>query len=586
LYKKCYSERLGKNKHLIHLWDDVEGYKRINWLNKAYQECLPEDEEYKGLNEESLRKISKWSFSKNPKYSQYNTEGLHFHDMKPYQKFLIEKYGVNDEPSKDHRELYFDIEIEIGGALTEEYIERAPMPVTSIAWYYRQEDIWVIVILDKENQIQYKKSNNQEIIPVENEKDLLKTFLGKFREIDPDILISYNGDFFDIPYLYYRMCKVLGLSWANMLSPIDKVECKRGNDYWFSSDTYVRIAGVESLDYLKLHKKYSWKDEPNYKLGFLGEKHVNLGKIEYTGNLDRLFQEDIDKFIKYNFRDVEILKVMEEKLQYIALTKNISHKGKHNYSEVYYNSTTQDGAISAYLLSQGIIPPPKDPNPIVKKNYAGGYLFCSMAGLLNYMFDEDLTSLYPSILMSLNIGKETLKGRIIDSDDRNKNLGLNDLKQLEPDHVLLIENKSRTKRAEVEAQQLIKLIEKEKWAISANGTFFRTDKKSALSIVLNKWFEERVYYKTKMKEAYKVGDKEKGDHYYLMQFTMKILLNSTYGALSLKGFRYGSIILSEATTLSGQRIICESAAKANRHINKVMNNPKELENFKKELSLD
>ena len=64
---------------------------------------------------------------------------------------------------------------------------------------------------------------------------------------------------------------------------------------------------------------------------------------------------DIQKFIEYNFRDVEILKLLDEKLEYIALTKNIAHKGKHNYSEVYANTTTQDGAISAYLLGQGII---------------------------------------------------------------------------------------------------------------------------------------------------------------------------------------------------------------------------------------
>ena len=80
------------------------------------------------------------------------------------------------------------------------------------------------------------------------------------------------------------------------------------------------------------------------------------------------------------------------------MTKNISHKGKHNYSEVYFNSVTQDGAISAYLLSQGIAPPAKDVNPIHKKNYAGGYLFCPTAGIFNYIFDEDLTSLYPSII--------------------------------------------------------------------------------------------------------------------------------------------------------------------------------------------
>ena len=37
--------------------------------------------------------------------------------MTPYQKFLVEKYGTNDEPSQTHREIFFDIETEMGDAL-------------------------------------------------------------------------------------------------------------------------------------------------------------------------------------------------------------------------------------------------------------------------------------------------------------------------------------------------------------------------------------------------------------------------------------------------------------------------------------
>ena len=79
-----------------------------------------------------------------------------------------------------------------------------------------------------------------------------------------------------------------------------------------------------------------------------------------------------------------------------------------------------------------------------------------------------------------------------------------------------------------------------------------------------------------MKTAYKSGDKELGDAFHMKQYTMKILLNSLYGATSLASFRYGSVILSEATTLSGQRIIQESALTANRHLNKVMRGEEEL----------
>ena len=305
------------------------------------------------------------------------------------------------------------------------------------------------------------------------------------------------------------------------------------------------------------------------RLDAIGEKYVGLGKVEYDGNLDRLFETDIQKFIQYNFRDVEILKALDEKFEYVGLVKNLSHKGKHNYGEVYANTKTQDGAISAYLLDQNIIPPAKDRNPITKKNYAGGYLFCPAAGLYKYMFDEDLTSLYPSIIMSLNIGKETFVARIIDNDDRNNRLGLNDLKTRNPNEELLIENVSR-KQTYIKINKLIQLITENNLAISANGVMYRTDKQSVLSTILAKWFDERVEYKGYMKKAYKAGDKEKGAFWHQRQHTMKILLNSLYGATALGSFRYGSVILSESITLSGQRIIQESALCANRHMNKVI----------------
>ena len=192
------------------------------------------------------------------------------------------------------------------------------------------------------------------------------------------------------------------------------------------------------------------------------------------------------------------------------------------------------------------------------------------------MFDEDLTSLYPSIIMSINIGKETLKGRIIDSDDRNNRLALNDLKERDPEEELLVENKHR-RQAYVSVRKLIQMIEENNLAISANGVFFETNKESVLSTILKKWFEERVIYKGRMKKAYKAGDTEAGEYNHLMQYTMKILLNSLYGATALGSFRYGNVILSEAITLSGQRIIQESALCANRHMNKVIKNKIKLQ---------
>jgi DNA polymerase elongation subunit (family B) len=169
-------------------------------------------------------------------------------------------------------------------------------------------------------------------------------------------------------------------------------------------------------------------------------------------------------------------------------------------------------------------------------------------------------------------------GRIIDADDRNNRLGLNDLKERDPEEKLLVENAKR-KQTYVNAGRLVEMIKQNDLAVAANGSMFRTDKEAVLSTILKKWFKERVIYKNAMKKAYKEGNKELGEYNHLMQYTMKILLNSLYGATALPSFRYGMNFptLSAAITLSGHRIIQESALCANRHMNKVMRGELKLE---------
>ena len=419
MYKNCYVTRGDEwNHYNIHLWTD-EGYSVEQFQNYGYQECSDQQATHRGVKNEPLKKIYEWDrFTSGLHYADHTRGNIH-------TKFLIDKYGIDDEPSKTHREVFFDIEIEIGGALTPEYIKNAPKPITSIAWWDKQVDEWAIIILDKTGEIKAGIQDGREIIPVKRENDLIEVFLSRMEAIQPDILIGYNSDYFDIPYIYYRIKNRLGDRTAKRLSPIRYVV----EQFW-NADQPIRIAGVSSLDYMRLHKKYSFRMEPSMKLDFLGEKYVGQKKIEYEGSLDRLFKEDKQKFIEYNFVDVLILKKLDEKFRYLDLTKNLAHKGKTLYEEVYQSSRIHDGAISSYLLSENTIPPNKDPDPIVKENgYAGGYLFCPKTGIYNYMFDEDLTSLYPSIMMSINIGRETLVGRIVTHNDRDNRLALNDLKK-------------------------------------------------------------------------------------------------------------------------------------------------------------
>ena len=131
--------------------------------------------------------------------------------------------------------------------------------------------------------------------------------------MDPTIVVGYNSDFFDMPYLYYRIQKVLGDE-VNRLSPIGKIEENAANP-----NSPIKIGLVNCLDFMLLLKKYIAKEEQSYKLGDIGTKYAKLGKVEYNGSLDKLFKDDIDKYIDYNIRDVEIIEALEEKLKLIFI---------------------------------------------------------------------------------------------------------------------------------------------------------------------------------------------------------------------------------------------------------------------------
>ena len=57
--------------------------------------------------------------------------------------------------------------------------------------------------------------------------------MSRMEDIEPDMLIGYNSDYFDIPYLYYRICNVLCDSEAKRLSPIGILKFAKRNQYWY-----------------------------------------------------------------------------------------------------------------------------------------------------------------------------------------------------------------------------------------------------------------------------------------------------------------------------------------------------------------
>jgi len=373
------------------------------------------------------------------------------------------------------------------------------------------------------------------------------------------------------------------------------------------------------------------KEEPSYKLGDIGKKYAGLGKIEYNGSLDKLFKEDPLKFIEYNLRDVEIIEKLEEKLQFIKLTILICHLCHVPYESIYYNTVLNEGAILTYLKRKGIISPNKPTTtnksikelnlgdeivhqrgtPTVegivthldeiaqraqiktksgvlkdrslrsirkKEGYSGGYLLDPIPGLYSYLTDLDFTSLYPSIIKSLNLGIETLVGRIVTKDNYAQNNSLEKLKQRDPNEVIKVEKLNKKtyslNQANIKIGDLISLIEKNNWSISASGAFYRNDIKSISCEVLEDWFEKREYYRGLKKQAGKEENWEDYKLYDLYQLAFKILQNALYGTYAVNGWRYtdGYKICSASITNSGQRLTQESIIYINNLLSQIINN--------------
>jgi DNA polymerase elongation subunit (family B) len=332
-----------------------------------------------------------------------------------------------------------------------------------------------------------------------------------------------------------------------------------------------------------LFKKFIVKQEPSYKLDDIGEKYVKMNKIEYEGSLDKLFQTDINKYVEYNLRDVEIIIELEKKMKFIDLTVAVCHLCHVPYEQIYLSTVLNDGAILTYLKRQNIVSPnkPTTINPSLKEStsddYAGGYLKDPIPGLYQWVIDLDFTSLYPSIIRSLNIGIETLVGRIVNSGKYDNQWSYNELLEKDDDEMVVIEKLNpnfTTSRTQVSVGKIRKLIKDNKWIIAASGAIFRTDKSSVVCDILTDWFNKRVEYKNLMKKAYKAGDKVKGEFYDRRQHAYKIKLNDVYGCYAINGWRYtdGHKMISSAITLTGQRVTVEAIKFVNDYINNEIQN--------------
>ena len=514
----------------MHLWDDLKGHLEIPFRKYAY--VKDSNGQHVSLYGDRLKRVT-----------QYDKEDptLHESDVPPMTRFLVDQYGDSDEASTGHRVMFFDIEVEVTEGFPD--VQKAQNPITSIALYDSTTEKYFTYCFDPQKRIKNYSKDDEIVEFYETEYEMLNQFFQKYLEIRPTIISGWNSEFFDIPYLYNRAVRVLGPEVANLLSPISQViysEYKKKHT----------IAGVSSLDYLQLYRQFTFTQQSSYRLDYIGEVEVGMKKVDYEGTLNDLYDNDLQTFIDYNIRDVKILVELDKKLDFIEIARGIAHLGHVPYEDINMSSRWLEGAILVYLKKIGVVAPNKPPRPrkFSDDKFTGAYVQEPQAGKHKWVYDLDITSMYPSVIRSLNISPETKIGKVT---GWNEEEFIN--KSKEKTYTMI--NKKGKEMGKMTKQELQQYFDEANVSISSNGIIYRTDKQGLIPALLEKWFNERVEMRKLVKKFNEQGDTEKENYFDRRQHIQKIVLNSLYGVLGLPVFRFYDLDNAEATTTTGQQLI-------------------------------
>lgn len=379
-----------------------------------------------------------------------------------------------------------------------------------------------------------------------DEADLLKMFVVFWSNNYPDVVTGWNINSFDIPYLVNRIRLTLGDEYVKRMSPWGIVNDKKayvGGGTTIQSYTFV---GISVLDYLDLYKKFTYTNQESYKLDYIASVELNKKKLENPeDNFKDFYTNHWKTFVDYNIHDTELVDMLEDKMKLIELVYTLAYSSKINYEDVFSPVRMWDCIIFNYLYERNITIPLKEDNG-KSEVFEGAYVKDPLVGPHKWVASFDLNSLYPHLIMQYNMSPETLTDTRIDtsvdkllaSTPMNVPVGL---------------------------------------STSGNGWCYTKDKKGFLPALMEEMYNNRSKFKKQMLKAEQEYEHNKDPQLVKdisrlknLQMAMKIALNSAYGAIGNKYFRYYDLRIAEGITLSGQLSIRWMANKLNDFMNKTM----------------
>jgi DNA polymerase elongation subunit (family B) len=471
-----------------------------------------------------------------------DVEGFTFHGQTQFQyQYITETYPKTINWDKDMIKL-FSIDIETATENGFPNIQEA------------NEEILLITIKDNHHkQIVTFGSRpymtdrkDVKYMQCTDESNLLKTFVVFWSNNYPDVVTGWNINGFDIPYLVNRIRMVLGDEYVKRMSPWGIVNDKKayvGGGTTIQSYSFV---GISVLDYMDLYKKFTYTNQESYALNYIASVELGKKKLENPeDNFKDFYTNHWKTFVDYNIHDTELVDMLEDKMKLIELVYTLAYSSKINYEDVFSPVRMWDCIIFNYLYERNITIPLKEDNG-KSEVFEGAYVKDPIVGPHKWVASFDLNSLYPHLIMQYNMSPETLTDTRIDTN-------VDKLLASTPMNVPV------------------------GLSASGNGWCYTKDKKGFLPALMEEMYNNRSKFKKQMLKAEQEYEHNKDPQLVKdisrlknLQMAMKIALNSAYGAIGNKYFRYYDLRIAEGITLSGQLSIRWMANKLNGFMNKTM----------------
>lgn len=451
----------------------------------------------------------------------------------PTQQFFAEEVSAQcGVPFESLRTVFLDIEVASEGGFAPPETPTQPIvAITAEVWGHHY--VWGCgVYANSRADVTYTQCRD--------EVQLLTEFIRWWTSDYPDIITGWNTHTYDIPYILNRLDMLAADGrtklTSKVFSPWGKISHRMAH-VMGRDQKLPDIVGVPVLDYLELYRKFSLTQQESYRLDAIAEVELGKKKVAYDeyGSLQRLAEENYQKFIDYNLRDVELVRELNNKLHHLDLCVQIAYGARVNFQDTFKQVRLWD-AMMYYSLYERQIAIPAKRHTDKNTEYVGAYVKDPIKGKHAWVVSFDVNSLYPSIMRQWNISpdrhltREWLESRLEDieclvgahtyavgavrpAEDCTPRPWLHDVAAEDVPIVAwaLRELLAYLERTDIE-QTLQDLVEHDDpfpWlrvlsvCVTPNKQAFRADAIGFLPEILGRLYEERKHYKKLSVEASK-----------------------------------------------------------------------------------